>query len=43
MDNTTLANFITVIKDIAAKIVELLKSMEEWKAYFFGESSDVAE
>ncbi len=37
MDNTTLKNFIALVKDIAEKIVALLYSFEEWKAYFFGE------
>lgn len=42
MDNTALANIIVIIKDIANKIVELLASFEEWKAYFFGDEEDSA-
>ncbi len=41
-----LENVIIVLKDIANKIIELLASFEEWKAYFFGadeEGSQVSE
>ncbi len=40
MSDTALANIIVILKDIANKIVELLASMEEWKAYFFGEDEE---